>query len=133
MPYPGFPTDMQPQIVTCLAKAAGTSVVTEDVWDNRFKYVTELAKMGAKIQVDGKVAVISGVEKLTGATVKACDLRAGAAMVIAGLSAEGVTRITEIHHIQRGYEDLVQKLRGLGADICEEEISEETETSKNLA
>jgi UDP-N-acetylglucosamine 1-carboxyvinyltransferase len=103
------------------------------VWDNRFTYVTELAKMGAKIQVDGKVAVISGVEKLTGATVKACDLRAGAAMVIAGLSAEGVTRVTEIHHIQRGYEDLVQKLRGLGADICEEETADETETAKNLA
>ena len=133
MPYPGFPTDMQPQIVTCLARADGTSVVTEDVWDNRFKYVTELAKMGAKIQVDGKVAVIEGVERLTGATVKACDLRAGAAMVIAGLAAEGVTRITEIHHIQRGYEDLVQKLRGLGADICEEETAEESETSKNLA
>ena len=133
MPYPGFPTDMQPQIVTCLAKANGTSVVTEDVWDNRFKYIAELTKMGAKIQVDGKVAVIEGVEKLTGATVKACDLRAGAAMVIAGLSAEGVTRVTEIHHIQRGYEDLVQKLRGLGADICEEEISEEAESAKNLA
>ena len=133
MPYPGFPTDMQPQIVTCLARADGTSVVTEDVWDNRFKYVTELAKMGAKIQVDGKVAVIEGVERLTGATVKACDLRAGAAMVIAGLAAEGVTRITEIHHIQRGYEDLVQKLRGLGADICEEETAEESETAKNLA
>ena len=133
MPYPGFPTDMQPQIVTCLARADGTSVVTEDVWDDRFKYVGELAKMGAKIQVDGKVAVIQGVEKLTGATVKACDLRAGAAMVIAGLSAEGVTRVTEIHHIQRGYEDLVQKLRGLGADICEEEIAEESESAKNLA
>ena len=133
MPYPGFPTDMQPQIVTCLARANGTSVVTEDVWDNRFKYVTELAKMGARIQVDGKVAVIEGVERLTGAAVKACDLRAGAAMVIAGLSAEGVTRVQEIHHIQRGYEDLVQKLRGLGADICEEETADETETAKNLA
>ncbi len=133
MPYPGFPTDMQPQIVTCLARANGTSVVTEDVWDNRFKYVTELAKMGARIQVDGKVAVIEGVERLTGAAVKACDLRAGAAMVIAGLSAEGVTRVQEIHHIQRGYEDLVQKLRGLGADICEEEVSDDPETVKNLA
>jgi UDP-N-acetylglucosamine 1-carboxyvinyltransferase len=133
MPYPGFPTDMQPQIVTCLSLAGGTSVVTEDVWDNRFKYVSELAKMGAKIQVDGKTAVIEGVKKLSGATVKACDLRAGAAMVIAGLAAEGVTRITEIHHIQRGYEDMVEKLQGLGADIREEEVQEESEGSRSLA
>ena len=133
MPYPGFPTDMQPQIVTCLALAGGTSVVTEDVWDNRFRYVTELTKMGAKIQVDGKTAVVEGVESLTGATVKACDLRAGAAIVIAGLAARGVTRIQDIHHIQRGYEDLVAKLRGLGADIREEEVPEEPETGKNLA
>ena len=133
MPYPGFPTDMQPQIVTCLATAAGTSVVTEDVWDNRFKYVTELTKMGAKIQVDGKTAVIEGVPKLSGATVKACDLRAGAAMVIAGLAADGVTRITDIHHIQRGYEDMVEKLQGLGADIREEEVPEETESGRSLA
>ncbi len=133
MPYPGFPTDMQPQIVTCLALAEGTSVVTEDVWDNRFKYVSELNKMGAKIQVDGKTAVVEGVEKLTGATVKACDLRAGAAIVIAGLAAQGVTRVTDIHHIQRGYEDLVAKLRGLGAEIREEELPEESETGRNLA
>ena len=133
MPYPGFPTDMQPQIVTCLALAGGTSVVTEDVWDNRFRYVTELTKMGAKIQVDGKTAVVEGVESLTGATVKACDLRAGAAIVIAGLAARGVTHIQDIHHIQRGYEDLVAKLRGLGADIREEEVPEEPETGKNLA
>ncbi len=133
MPYPGFPTDMQPQIVTCLALAEGTSVVTEDVWDNRFKYVSELNKMGAKIQVDGKTAVVEGVEKLSGATVKACDLRAGAAIVIAGLAAQGVTRVTDIHHIQRGYEDLVAKLRGLGAEIREEEIPEETEAGRSLA
>ena len=133
MPYPGFPTDMQPQIVTCLALAEGTSVVTEDVWDNRFKYVAELARMGAKIQVDGKTAVVEGVERLTGATVKACDLRAGAAIVIAGLAAQGVTRIQEIHHIQRGYEDMVGKLRGLGADIREEEAPEEAESGRNLA
>ena len=133
MPYPGFPTDMQPQIVTCLALAEGTSVVTEDVWDNRFKYVSELNKMGARIQVDGKTAVVEGVEKLSGATVKACDLRAGAAIVIAGLAAQGVTRVTDIHHIQRGYEDLVAKLRGLGAEIREEEIPEETEAGRSLA
>ncbi len=133
MPYPGFPTDMQPQIVVCLAMADGTSVVTEDVWDNRFKYVSELMKMGARIQVDGKTAVIEGVPRLTGATVKACDLRAGAAMVMAGLAAEGVTRIQEIHHIQRGYEDMVQKLRGLGADISEEEAPEDGESGRSLA
>ena len=133
MPYPGFPTDMQPQIVTALVRAEGTSVVTEDVWDNRFKYVTELAKMGASIQVDGKTAVVKGVKTLGGATVKACDLRAGAAMVIAGLCAEGVTHVQDIHHIQRGYENLVEKLRGLGADIAEAELPEEAEASHNLA
>lgn len=133
MPYPGFPTDMQPQIVTCLVRAGGTSVITEDVWDNRYKYVTELMKMGANITVDGKTAVVEGVEHLSGATVKACDLRAGAAMVIAGLCAEGVTRVRDIHHIQRGYEGLVEKLRKLGADITEEEIPEEAEVGRNLA
>ena len=133
MPYPGFPTDMQPQITTCLALASGTGIVTEDVWDNRFKYVTELTKMGAKIQVDGKTAVVEGVEELTGASVKACDLRAGAAMVIAGLAARGVTRIQDIHHIQRGYEDIVAKLCGLGADIREEEVPEESDFIKTLA
>lgn len=133
MPYPGFPTDMQPQIVTALAIAEGTSIVTEDVWDNRFKYVSELAKMGASIQVDGKTAVVKGVDHLCGATVKACDLRAGAAMVIAGLCAEGVTHVQDIHHIQRGYENLVEKLRGLGADIIEAELPEEAEAGHNLA
>ena len=133
VPYPGFPTDMQPQIVTCLALADGTSVVTEDVWDDRFKYVSELMKMGAKIQVDGKTAVIEGVPKLAGATVKACDLRAGAAMVMAGLAAEGETKIREIHHIQRGYEDMVGKLRGLGADIREEDAPDDEETGGSRA
>ncbi len=117
MPYPGFPTDMQPQILTCLCIAKGTSVVTEDVWDNRYNYVSELLKMGAKVQVDGKTAVVDGCEFLTGAEVRACDLRAGAALVIAGLMARGVTEIRDIHHIERGYEDLVDKLRGVGADI----------------
>ena len=133
MPYPGFPTDMQPQIVTALAIAEGTSIVTEDVWDNRFKYVSELAKMGASVQVDGKTAVVTGADHLCGATVKACDLRAGAAMVIAGLCAEGVTHVQDIHHIQRGYENLVEKLRGLGADIVEAELPEEAEAGHNLA
>ena len=133
MPYPGFPTDMQPQIVTCLVRAKGTSVITEDVWDNRYKYVGELMKMGASITVDSKTAVVEGVEHLSGAVVKACDLRAGAAMVIAGLCAEGVTHVRDIRHIQRGYENLVEKLRKLGADITEEEIPEEAETGRSLA
>lgn len=117
LPYPGFPTDMQPQISATLCLAEGTSVITEGVWDNRYKYVNELRKMGAQIHVDGKTAVIEGTGKLMGAPVAACDLRAGAAMVIAGLSATGVTHVEEIHYIERGYEDFVGKLRSLGADI----------------
>ena len=117
LPYPGFPTDMQPQISTVLSIAEGTSVVTEGVWDNRYKYVNELRKMGAEIQVDGKIAVIEGVSGLTGAPVAACDLRAGAAMVIAGLCAEGTTVVEDVEFIERGYQDIVGKLRGLGADI----------------
>ena len=117
MPYPGFPTDMQSQIGAVLCLAQGTSVITEGVWDNRFRYVDELRRMGASIQVDGKIAVIEGVGKLTGAPVTACDLRAGAAMVIAGLAAEGITEVDSIHHIERGYENLVEKLIGVGADI----------------
>ena len=117
MPHPGFPTDMQPQITTLLTLAEGTSIVTEGVWDNRFKYVDELTRMGADISVDGRVAVVEGTGRLNGAPVKATDLRAGAAMVIAGLAAEGVTEIEEIEHIERGYEELENKLRGLGARI----------------
>ena len=117
LPYPGFPTDMQPQISTVLSIAQGTSVVTEGVWDNRYKYVNELRKMGAEIQVDGKIAVIEGIGMLTGAPVAACDLRAGAAMVIAGLCAEGTTVVEDVEFIERGYQDIVGKLRGLGADI----------------
>ena len=117
MPYPGFPTDMQPQITTVLSLAEGTSLVTEGVWSSRYRYVDELRRMGASIQVDGKIAVIEGVGKLTGAPVSACDLRAGAAMVIAGLAAEGITEVDSIHHIERGYENLVEKLVGVGADI----------------
>jgi UDP-N-acetylglucosamine 1-carboxyvinyltransferase len=117
LPYPGFPTDMQPQISTALTLADGTSVVTEGVWDNRYKYVNELRKMGAEIHVDDKTAIISGGSKLTGAPVLACDLRAGAAMVIAGLCAEGVTEVEDIHFIERGYQDLVRKMRSIGADI----------------
>ena len=117
MPYPGFPTDMQPQITALLAMAQGTGMVTEDVWDDRFRYVSQLSRMGANIHVDGKIAVVQGVEQLRAAPVKACDLRAGAAMVIAGLCAEGSTRIEDIHYIERGYENIVEKLRGVGADI----------------
>jgi len=116
-PYPGFPTDMQPQIGVALSIAQGTSVITEGVWDNRYKYVNQLRKMGAQVQVDGRVAVLEGVETLTGASVAACDLRAGAAMVIAGLCAQGVTMVEEIEYIERGYQDLVGKLQALGADI----------------
>ena len=117
LPYPGFPTDMQPQVAACLCLAEGTSVLTEGVWDNRYRYVDEFRRMGAQIQVDGKVAVIEGVGHLTGAAVEACDLRAGAALVIAGLAAQGTTEISQIQHIERGYEDIVRKLSGIGADI----------------
>ena len=117
MPHPGFPTDMQPQIATVLSIADGTSIVTEGVWDGRFRYVDQLTLMGADIQVDGKMAVITGVKALNAAPVRAVDLRAGAAMIIAGLAAEGTTEIEEIDHIDRGYEDVVEKFSALGADI----------------
>ena len=117
LPHPGFPTDMQPQITAMLSLAEGTSIVTESVWEGRFKYVDELKRMGANISVDGKMAVVEGVDHLTGAPVRATDLRAGAALVIAALCAEGTTEIEEIHHIERGYEGIVMKLRKIGADI----------------
>ena len=117
MPYPGFPTDMQPQMTALLSIADGTSFVSEGVWDNRFRYVEQLTRMGASIKVEGKMAVIEGVEQLKGAPVRADDLRAGAAMIIAGLIAKGTTEIEEISHIDRGYENIVEKLTGLGADI----------------
>ncbi len=117
MPHPGFPTDMQPQIATLLAVAEGTSIITEGVWDNRFRYVEQLTLMGADIQVDGKMAVITGVKALSPAPVKAVDLRAGAAMVIAGLMAKGETVIENIQFIDRGYDSICEKLTALGADI----------------
>ena len=118
LPYPGFPTDMQPQITAVLALAEGTSLVTEGVYGaNRFKYVDELKRLGAHIQVDGKVAVVEGVQQLVGAPIQACDLRAGAALVIAGLAAQGTTELSHVQYIERGYEDLVGKLRAVGADI----------------
>ena len=116
-PYPGFPTDMQPQISVALCLADGTSVVTEGVYDNRYKYIQELARMGADAQVNGCTAVLNGVDGLHGAEVRACDLRAGAAVVIAGLCAAGETVVTDIHFIERGYENFVGKLRSVGADI----------------
>ncbi len=116
-PHPGFPTDMQPQIATLLTLAEGTSIVTEGVWEQRFRYVDELRRMGADISVDGKVAVIEGTGSLMGAPVKACDLRAGAALIIAGLAASGITEIEDIFHIERGYDCMEGKLRELGADI----------------
>ena len=118
LPYPGFPTDMQPQLAVVLCLAEGTSIVTEGIWDDRFRYMDELKKMGAITQVDGKVAIIEGVRRLNGACVKARDLRAGAAMVIAGMAAEGTTEVVDIQFIERGYEDIVQKLKNVGADIC---------------
>ena len=117
MPHPGFPTDMQPQITTFLALSNGTSIVTDGVWDNRFRYVDQLTKMGASIQVEGKAAIVSGVAKLNGAPVRADDLRAGAAMLIAGMCAEGQTVVENIGQIERGYENVVEKLRGIGVDI----------------
>ena len=117
MPYPGFPTDMQPQLVTFLTTIEGTSMAREGVWDNRFRYVNELKRMGADIRVEGKLAIIDGVNSLIGAHVKATDLRAGAAMIIAGLMAEGTTEITDIYHIDRGYENFEEKFVNLGGSI----------------
>jgi UDP-N-acetylglucosamine 1-carboxyvinyltransferase len=117
LPYPGFPTDLQPQITALLTLSEGTSIVTESIFENRFKYVDELNRMGANIHVEGNVAVINGVNKLAGAYLTAPDLRAGAALVIAGLSADGYTVVDDIKYILRGYEDFDGKLRGLGAII----------------
>lgn len=128
LPYPGYPTDMQPQIGVALALASGTSLVTESIFENRFKYVSELIRMGANIKVEGNTAVIYGTEKLTGARVSAPDLRAGAALVIAGLAAEGITIVDDIVYIQRGYECFEEKLRSLGAEI--EKVSSEKEIRK---
>ncbi len=117
LPYPGFPTDMQPQITVALGLSQGTSIVTESIFENRFKYVDELTRMGANIKVEGNTAIIDGVSKYTGASITAPDLRAGAALVIAGLAAEGISVIEDIHFIERGYEDFHIKLQSLGAAI----------------
>ena len=122
MPHPGFPTDMQPLMTALLTLAKGTSIVTEGIWENRFRYVDELIHMGANIQVDSQVAVIEGVKELHPAPLRATDLRAGAAMVMAALAANGVSEVDETIHIERGYENIVEKLQALGADIRRVEI-----------
>ncbi|WP_283681543.1 UDP-N-acetylglucosamine 1-carboxyvinyltransferase [Parablautia sp. Marseille-Q6255] len=128
LPYPGYPTDMQPQIGVTLALAKGTSIVTESIFENRFKYMDELARMGANVRVEGNTAIITGVEKLEGARVSAPDLRAGAALVIAALAAEGISTIDDIVYIQRGYEEFEEKLKSLGAEI--ERVNSEKEAQK---
>lgn len=128
LPYPGYPTDMQPQIVVALALAHGTSIVTESIFENRFKYVDELTRMGANIKVEGNTAIIDGVPGYTGASISAPDLRAGAALVIAALAAEGITTIDDIKYIERGYEDFHLKLASLGAQI--DKISTERDLQK---
>ncbi len=128
LPYPGFPTDMQPQIAVTLALSKGTSIVTESIFENRFKYIDELVRMGGNVKVEGNTAIIEGVDEFTGASISAPDLRAGAALVLAGLAAEGITTIENVVLIERGYEDFPQKLRSLGAMI--EKVSEEKEIQK---
>ena len=128
LPYPGFPTDMQPQITVALCLAEGTSMVTEGVWDNRYRYVGELTRMGAQIRVEGRSAVVEGVDHLNAASVQAYDLRAGAAMVIAALAAEGTSGVSNVHYIERGYEDIIEKLRSIGAQIESVECEEVVET-----
>ena len=132
LPYPGFPTDMQPQMGTLLCLANGTSVITEGIYDNRFKYVNELRKLGAEVQVDGRVAIIEGGARLTGAVVQACDLRAGAAMVIAGMCAAGTTVVEDIHFIERGYENFVGKLKALGAEIEVVDFPDDTDAADKI-
>ena len=128
LPYPGFPTDMQPQITVALGLASGTSIVTESIFENRFKYVDEMVRMGAKIKVEGNTAIIDGTEGYMGAQVSSPDLRAGAALVLAGLAADGFTVIDDIHYIERGYEHFDEKLRGLGAEI--EKVHDEHDALK---
>ena len=130
LPYPGFPTDMQPQITALLALSDGTSVITESIFENRFKYVAELARMGADIKVEGNMAVINGVDNLMGAAISAPDLRAGAALVLAGLVAEGYTILDQVTYIERGYELFEEKLTALGASIKKIDINDERELQK---
>ena len=131
MPYPGFPTDMQPQIAVCMAVAQGTSLITESIYDTRYRYTAELCRMGANIDVSGKTAVIEGATRLHGCTVRACDLRAGAAMVIAGLAGDGVTVVEDAHYIERGYERIIEKLTAIGAEIVRSEVKDPEEQVVN--
>ncbi|MDR0920319.1 MAG: UDP-N-acetylglucosamine 1-carboxyvinyltransferase, partial [Oscillospiraceae bacterium] len=128
-PHPGFPTDMQPQISTVLSVSTGTSLILEDIWDHRFNYVDELRRMKANIKVEQSMAIVEGVPTLSGAKVTATDLRAGAALIIAALVAKGITEIANIEFIERGYEDIQNKLKGLNADIEKIYFPEETETA----
>ena len=125
LPYPGFPTDMQPQMAAALCLAQGTSIITDSVWSSRFRYTDEFKRMWAQIQVDGNLAIIEGVDRLTGAQLEACDLRAGAAMLIAALAARGISEITNVQYIERGYEDVIGKIRAIGGRIRAVEIPEE--------
>ena len=129
-PYPGFPTDMQPQICVLMCLASGVSYLNESVWDNRFRYVSELKRMGARIKVNGKTAIIEGGKPLSAAALKACDLRAGAAMIIAGLAVPGTTSIDDVYYIERGYDDVVGKLRSVGADITLQHVPDESVFNK---
>ena len=130
LPYPGFPTDMQPQIATLLALSEGTSTVTESIFENRFKYVDELSRMGASIKVEGNIAIIEGVESFTGAAISAPDLRAGAALVVAGLAAEGYTTVDSIKYIERGYENFEGKMSSLGASMEKIPVDDERAVQK---
>ena len=129
LPYPGYPTDMQPQMTTALCLAEGTSIITEGIWGSRYRYTEELSRMGANIHVDGAIAGVEGVKELNGAPVRAHDLRAGAAMVIAGLAAKGVTEVEQVQNIERGYETLVEKFVALGADMYRSEIPDGAESA----
>ncbi|MBD5160816.1 MAG: UDP-N-acetylglucosamine 1-carboxyvinyltransferase [Oscillibacter sp.] len=133
MPYPGFPTDMQPQVAVALCLARGTSIIMDSVWNTRFRYTDQFVRMGAQIQVDGSLAIIEGVERLTGAQLEACDLRAGAAMLIAALAAHGISEITNVQYIERGYEDVIGKIRGVGGRIRAVEVPEEDLMISNVS
>ncbi len=133
MPYPGFPTDMQPQLAAVLCLAQGTSIITESVWSSRFRYADEFKRMGAQIQVNENLAIIEGVERLSGAKIEACDLRAGAAMIVAALAAQGTSEITNVQYIERGYEDVINKFRLLGGRIAAVEIPDESGDVRNAS
>ena len=127
LPYPGFPTDLQQPATVLLSTAEGASIIIENIFESRFKHINEIRRMGANVSIDGRVCVVEGAEKLTGAPVRATDLRAGAALVVAGLMADGITEISGVRYIDRGYDHIESKLKSVGADIHREQISEEDE------